>query len=119
MKTAIGLSNDVNKTQVVSMVYSDHVSQTDISLATQCCPEAMVYFPGVYPILQLELLGFWAIPLMTESNGIGAAPPFHLRMETVPVSESLGCPIETLLLNYHIFFSYPVETIIELSYYLV
>jgi hypothetical protein len=49
----------------------------------------MVFFPGVYPILQLELLGFWAIPLVTEPNGIGAAPPFHLRIETVPVSESL------------------------------
>lgn len=71
------------------MVCLDQVSQTLISMATQCYSEVMAFFPGVYPVLQLGLLGFWAVPQMTESNGIGASLPFNLRMETAPISESL------------------------------
>lgn len=57
-------------------------------MATQCYSEVVAFFPGVYSILQLGLLGFWAVPQMTESNGIGASLPFNLRMERAPVSES-------------------------------
>jgi hypothetical protein len=45
----------------------------------------MAFFPGVYPILQLGLLGFWATLQVTESNRIGASLFFHMRMETAPV----------------------------------